>query len=376
MRQSLFGVVVAAVAFFGCSGGQGTPDADATFYLELMPADICKPECDGKECGPDGCGGECGTCEGEGAVCSDQGTCCVPSCDGKECGPDGCGGECGACEGEGAVCLEDGTCCNPNCDGKGCGPDGCGGECGTCQGGDCDLETGICIPPPLADCTGKECGSDGAGGSCGACPCDTCDAGETICNPETFQCQADLKDCPWIFDCFDTCPEGDQACLQNCVNGADMSAGVAYNNLIQCLTGSGYFQCAETFEEGSKELEACLEETFAPCQDYYYECFHGDLDCQQLNDCFGACPQVPEGQPNPCVSDCWANGTVKAQKTYAAIIECLEKNGYWDCAQGDQKCLSEAEAACQAELDACFPPGTATCKEIVDCFGTCASTDE
>jgi hypothetical protein len=25
---------------------------------------------------------------------------CVPACDGKECGPDGCGGECGACEGE------------------------------------------------------------------------------------------------------------------------------------------------------------------------------------------------------------------------------------------------------------------------------------
>jgi hypothetical protein len=25
--------------------------------------DVCQPECAGRECGPDGCGGECGTCE-------------------------------------------------------------------------------------------------------------------------------------------------------------------------------------------------------------------------------------------------------------------------------------------------------------------------
>jgi|GEM_PF-5862358 len=35
--------------------------------------DVCVPQCDGKECGPDGCGGECGTCS-EG-VCSLEGKC-------------------------------------------------------------------------------------------------------------------------------------------------------------------------------------------------------------------------------------------------------------------------------------------------------------
>ena len=57
---------------------------------------VCKPECTDKECGDDGCGGECGVCEA-GKTC-DGGTCgCKPKCSGKECGDDGCGGSCGTC---------------------------------------------------------------------------------------------------------------------------------------------------------------------------------------------------------------------------------------------------------------------------------------
>ncbi len=43
-----------------------------------------------------------------GGVCSD-GACCAPDCDGRECGDDGCGGTCGACE-DGAECLDGGIC--------------------------------------------------------------------------------------------------------------------------------------------------------------------------------------------------------------------------------------------------------------------------
>ncbi len=61
------------------------------------PADLCK----GKQCGDDGCGGTCGTCEA-GTTCNADGACvaCTPSCAGKTCGDDGCGGSCGACAGE------------------------------------------------------------------------------------------------------------------------------------------------------------------------------------------------------------------------------------------------------------------------------------
>ena len=70
----------------------------------------CTPQCTGKECGPDGCGGSCGTCGSE-LTCDGSGHCvaCTPQCSGKQCGPDGCGGECGAC-GTGEVCDATGLC--------------------------------------------------------------------------------------------------------------------------------------------------------------------------------------------------------------------------------------------------------------------------
>jgi hypothetical protein len=58
---------------------------------------------------------------------------CVPDCAGKECGYDGCGGYCGQCpypqNCEAGKCV-----CTPWCQTKGylCGSDGCGGQCGTC----------------------------------------------------------------------------------------------------------------------------------------------------------------------------------------------------------------------------------------------------
>ena len=63
----------------------GTPDS--------VDQEVCTPKCDGKQCGPDGCGGKCGTCV-EWEVCLD-GVCCETQCKDKDCGPDGCGGNCG-----------------------------------------------------------------------------------------------------------------------------------------------------------------------------------------------------------------------------------------------------------------------------------------
>ncbi len=74
----------------------GTPDAS------------CVPDCEGRECGPDGCGGGClPGCAGLDHICDElSGECyCEPDCQGRECGPDGCGGLCGPGCSEGA-CLE------------------------------------------------------------------------------------------------------------------------------------------------------------------------------------------------------------------------------------------------------------------------------
>ena len=104
----------------------------------------CMPECDGKECGDDGCRGTCGECAvlvgssplptavrlETGASTArvagpasarpfsrsrSAGRCgCVPNCTGKECGADGCGGSCGTCD-DNQWCTKN-DCANGICD--------------------------------------------------------------------------------------------------------------------------------------------------------------------------------------------------------------------------------------------------------------------
>jgi hypothetical protein len=127
-------------------GEVGDPD-----HFFCLPSEYCacQPQCLGRTCGADGCGGLCGLCE-EGEICQ-NGNCvaCTPSCGEAECGDDGCGGSCGSCD-SGAVC-EAGVCvatCIPACDGRFCGPDGCGGNCGLCDSPE-RCHDGDCVPPAL-----------------------------------------------------------------------------------------------------------------------------------------------------------------------------------------------------------------------------------
>ena len=127
----------------------------------------CVPDCDGKECGSDGCDGDCLPGCDAGEACNADGQCedCTPDCGGKECGSDGCGGEClPGCD-VGEDCNADGLCvCVPDCGGKVCGPDGCDGECppgcagdetcnanGQCESGTPDLLTVNCDVPYVLD---------------------------------------------------------------------------------------------------------------------------------------------------------------------------------------------------------------------------------
>ena len=195
---------------------------DATDHVETVDLpdstveiDLCSPSCQGKECGPDGCGGECGLCGASGA-CKDDGTClcefekcggtccfegevcgsdtcCAPDCEGKQCGDDGCGGSCGECEElmscqqgecactfascpEGVLCCAEndiccaGECCHPDCESKQCGWDCCE-KCGECSAGyncveDAGEGTALCEPDCADLCMGKTCGPAGAKGEC------------------------------------------------------------------------------------------------------------------------------------------------------------------------------------------------------------------
>ncbi len=141
---------------------------------------VCVPDCEGKQCGDDGCSGVCGICTTEGQECID-GTCktpeeppdCVPSCDGKQCGSDGCGGNCGQCTTglcQGGQCLG-GANCVPDAelvcvDGQVWNADSCGNatslaeDCGHgCQDGKCLLEVGSTVSTETTGCSGTGTGT-------------------------------------------------------------------------------------------------------------------------------------------------------------------------------------------------------------------------
>lgn len=131
---------------------------------------VCTPDCENRQCGPDGCQGSCGSCPGKG-VCTSSGTCeCTPECEGKECGDDSCGGLCGVCDPhfacENGGCVLQPWCGDGTCDttvGEDCEtclqdcPCGCGESCNE---GECTFTA----------CSDKACGEDGCGGICGQCP--------------------------------------------------------------------------------------------------------------------------------------------------------------------------------------------------------------
>ena len=101
----------------------------------------CIPACSDKVCGPDACGGSCGSCAAPSAC--DAGACvCAPKCAGKKCGDDGCGGTCGTCT-EGQICSA-GICS--------CPPDSCGDTCQPCPAG-LVCSGGACVETATGECT-------------------------------------------------------------------------------------------------------------------------------------------------------------------------------------------------------------------------------
>ena len=156
--------------------------------VAMLDCGDCKPNCEDKKCGSDGCGGSCGTCE-DGSGCYEDAIgpsgwepgLCYLTCEGlcavreAECGHvphgppwDDMDCPCGDCP-PGEVCARSGVttsgfpqkCLPPTevCMSAGANALFCD-KSQVCFGGEC------CTP----HCPGKECGDDSCGGSCGTCP--------------------------------------------------------------------------------------------------------------------------------------------------------------------------------------------------------------
>ena len=122
-----FGVILATFAFWGaCSGttpGEKNGSGDDVRGADSGIAEGCVPNCEGLECGADGCGGSCGECD-EGVLCA-EGICTPPPCtpdepcdDGDSCTyDDAC--EDGVCGGTPYACDDEKVCTTDSCDGLG-----------------------------------------------------------------------------------------------------------------------------------------------------------------------------------------------------------------------------------------------------------------
>ena len=384
--NSYLGLLLAAtVLVSGCSGSDGTSDAVPS-GADVMASDgTCTPDCLGKACGDDGCGGNCGDCA-KGEECTAYGSCaCTPACDGKICGTDGCGGSCGDC-GVGHIC-DDGGCvvCVPDCAGLDCGDNGCGGSCGDCPLGLCkkgactiecdflcdDLECGTAGPADECDCgkckadfgceeglctevicepdcAGKECGPDGCDGNCGECPEE-----KPICNAD-FNCIVDCtpdcadKECG-DDDCDGSCGEceegsicqegtcGEPPCEPACADlecgddGCDGSCGECANDKPYCTEGL----CTDVCPTDCTGLDCGDDGCGGSCG-----------ECEDALVCaVGAC--VEEGTPTVTITDPTNNAQTNllVPKTPVAISLAIQGWAYPLAGHGVQVFLDQEHIA-------------------------------
>jgi hypothetical protein len=221
-------------------------DLDLSPSLVDMKSDLsgvdlqgCVPQCSGKQCGDDSCGGTCGSCGNF-----------------EYCGADLCLG----CGGDGQFCCPSGQGCKftlvcngtnhcqqpiagmePPCGGysQNCCP---GLLCDTGMGLTCDVSN-HCFPPPAdmlscqPQCGGKNCGDDSCGDVCGTCNsyefcdgtqnCAPCGqfAGDTCC-PSGPSCVGgmfcDGKNTCQVFDMSAPCGMLGEMCCQSgqaCLGG-------------------------------------------------------------------------------------------------------------------------------------------------------------
>ncbi len=287
------------------------PNSDTDFSCVAATIQSCTPNCNGRQCGADGCGDSCGTC-GTGTSCNDSaGTCeptgqdCTPNCSGKECGPDGCRGFCGTCD-DGFVCDTAAGSCNPgnctaDCTSLACGPDPvCGQSCGGCDAGSI-CQSGACVDSGGGDSVpvGAPCTDDS---HCNGGTCITEAMGATGGYCSVLGCSS--TGCPAGSDCF--LLGENEVCLTTC-SGDTCRSGYACYDPGACWVADGG-------GGGGCTPESCTDGTF----------------CASNGECVSTPPDMPQGPVPSCSLPDWRCDGNEAYCGELIQFDPHSGTGYWD----------------------------------------------
>jgi hypothetical protein len=188
-----------------------------------------------------------------------------------------------------------------------------------------------------------------------ACLAANCSQQSNICFEDTVG-QGTLT-CSEMYDCVETCPEGDALCTAGCVEN------VSPEGLVQARAFEGCFG-----ETGCPDNDyACELQT---CATEFLECFgsvgvpSGTGNCDELNTCLGLC----NADDDACANDCIGQSAPNEYNEFITLAMCAENSG----CNGNSACIN---SVCSNEITTCQTvdnnDALLTCSEYNDCLGAC-----
>ena len=189
---------------------------------------------------------------------------CIAQCEGKECGDDGCAGSCGKCA--------DGFSCDS-------------GQCKSDAGASCeapqDCFGGLCINFQSGTKCSVPCSTDSGcpdGWKCG--PWLSALVQHVCAPPGTMTAHENCMD---VAECISGCPATGSACNASCFFFGTITAQEEYAPLWWCAETNCFGPCRE---QGDSCLSNCVLEQ---CFQEFAVCWPGTTSCQEAFQCVSAC---------------------------------------------------------------------------------------
>lgn len=348
----------------------------------------CVPQCSGKNCGSNGCGGSCGSCT------SPQ-TCVSGVCTTPECAPSLEYGDWSSCEnnvqtrsvhdanGCSADRVESQACgaCSPSCSAKTCGDDGCGGSCGSCVDGQTCVE-GSCVSG--SSCSRQaNCGGNGDCNSDGSCNCDSGYGGSHCGCYAPGDCNGNGV-CNSLGGCDCNAGYGGSDCSSpassgSCVDDPVWSGLACYNyGESDCLAHS--LVCQANYNGGSCSYSECTtqESCVADWNSYCGGTWIVQGSCASDSRC-EAFAQDADGCVNAGCS-WWGSGCYAHDDSCSSVTDENECNSYFGCSwsggsgycsggYGGGSCGTKKDCEATHNCGATWTGGFGSCSNAGSCSG-------